>query len=54
MSEMHKEYPGYGWDSNFGYATKKHYEGISKLGITPIHRLTFLKKEMPEIEMGFL
>ena len=43
MAEYHKQYPFYGFDSNKGYGTKAHYEGIDKHGITPIHRKTFLK-----------
>jgi len=38
-----EEYPWYGFESNMGYGTKKHYEGISAHGITPIHRKSFLK-----------
>lgn len=41
MKEMADLYPGYGWESNMGYPTKKHREGIIKHGLTPIHRLTF-------------
>ena len=36
-------YPWYGFESNMGYGTKKHYEGINAHGITPIHSKTFLK-----------
>lgn len=43
MLEYDGLYPGYGFASNKGYGTKAHYDGISKLGITPIHRKTFLK-----------
>lgn len=43
MEKYHAEYPHYGFDSNKGYGTKAHYEGIDKYGITPIHRKTFLK-----------
>ena len=43
MAEYHKQYPFYGFDSNKGYGTKAHYEGIDKYGITPIHRKSFLK-----------
>lgn len=43
MGKYHAEYPHYGFDSNKGYGTKAHYEGIDKYGITPIHRKTFLK-----------
>ena len=43
MAEYHRQYPFYGFDSNKGYGTKAHYEGIDKYGITPIHRKSFLK-----------
>ena len=43
MVEYAKEYPYYAFESNKGYGTKAHYEGISRHGITPIHRKTFLK-----------
>ncbi len=43
MTEYHRQYPFYGFDSNKGYGTKAHYEGIDKYGITPIHRKSFLK-----------
>ncbi|MCQ2550651.1 MAG: ribonuclease HII [Clostridia bacterium] len=43
MVDYDETYPGYGFSSNKGYGTKAHYEGISKLGVTPIHRMTFLK-----------
>ena len=43
MMEYHEAYPYYGFNSNKGYGTKVHYEGIAEHGITPIHRKTFLK-----------
>lgn len=43
MVEYHEIYPDYGFDSNKGYGTKVHYEGIDRCGITPIHRKSFLK-----------
>lgn len=44
MVDFAKIYPGYGFEKNKGYGTKKHYEGIGERGICPIHRRTFLKK----------
>jgi len=41
MQRYAEEYPGYGWESNMGYPTKAHYAALSRLGPTPIHRLTF-------------
>ena len=43
MAQYHSEYPGYGFERNKGYGTKEHYEGIRRLGLTPIHRKSFLK-----------
>lgn len=39
-----KEYKGYLIEKNKGYGTKEHRVAIKKLGTTPIHRLTFLKR----------
>ncbi|WP_296143339.1 ribonuclease HII [uncultured Anaerococcus sp.] len=44
MINFSKVYPEYSFDTNVGYGTKKHYEAIDNNGITPIHRLSFLKK----------
>lgn len=43
MKEYALEYPHYAFESNKGYGTKAHYQGINEHGITPIHRKTFLK-----------
>lgn len=43
MVEYDKQYPGYGFAGHKGYGTKKHYEAIRQLGISTIHRKTFLK-----------
>ncbi len=44
MLNCHGKFPGYGWDRNKGYPTKEHREAIEKLGITRLHRKTFLRK----------
>jgi len=41
MQDLAKTYPQYAWEQNMGYPTKKHYEGIQKYGITPLHRQSF-------------
>jgi ribonuclease HII len=41
MLRLHEQYPQYGWDTNMGYPTKKHYEAIRQYGITPYHRKSF-------------
>lgn len=42
MIELDKKYPGYGFAKHKGYGTKDHYEAIKKLGLSEIHRKTFL------------
>ncbi len=44
MTLMDERYPGYDFASNKGYGTSAHYEGLRKLGQTPIHRKSFLHK----------
>ena len=44
MEEYDKEFPGYGFAQHKGYGTAAHYAAIHELGISPIHRLSFLKK----------
>lgn len=41
MRILHEKYPHYGWDTNVGYPTGKHFEGLRKFGITPHHRKSF-------------
>jgi ribonuclease HII len=41
MAQLSMEYPGYGWETNVGYPTEEHRDGIRKLGITPYHRRSF-------------
>lgn len=56
MKAYAKEHPGYGWETNFGYPTRQHREGIKTLGTTAIHRMSFrllpeqLELEFPEME----
>ena len=44
MINFSKIYPYYSFQTNVGYGTKKHYEGLEKYGPTPIHRKSFLRK----------
>lgn len=44
MVEYDAVMPGYDFAANKGYGTKKHIEGLKKLGPSPIHRMTFIKK----------
>jgi len=41
MKELSKEFPDYSWETNVGYPTKAHREGIKSVGATPHHRMSF-------------
>lgn len=41
MAEQDTVYPGYGFASNAGYGVAKHRAAIERLGVTPLHRLSF-------------
>lgn len=45
MNRVAKKYPGYGFEVHKGYGTKMHYSALQKLGVSKVHRLTFLKKQ---------
>ena len=44
MYRLSEEYPEYGFERHKGYGTKLHYEALREYGVSPIHRMTFLKK----------
>ena len=44
MLELAEKYPGYGFEIHKGYGTKYHYEALAKMGPSPAHRMSFLKK----------
>ena len=41
MNSLSEQFPGYGWNTNVGYPTEEHRDGIRSLGITPHHRKSF-------------
>ena len=41
MIKLAAEFPEYGWDKNMGYPTRQHRLAITRLGITPHHRVSF-------------
>ena len=41
MSELHTEFPTYGWSKNKGYPTIDHREAIRSVGPCEHHRMTF-------------
>ena len=44
MEQMAQEYPGYGFEVHKGYGTKAHYQALTELGPSSIHRMSFLRK----------
>lgn len=42
MDIYNKIYPGYNFINNKGYGTRFHFKKIKQLGLTPIHRETFV------------
>lgn len=41
MADQDAVHPGYGFKSHVGYGTAAHRAAIDKLGVTPLHRLSF-------------
>jgi ribonuclease HII len=41
MCRLAVRYPGYGWETNAGYATDHHCKALDRLGPTRHHRLSF-------------
>lgn len=55
MTEMSVQHPGYGFESNFGYGSSKHFAAIEEIGPCSIHRMSFApmskKKNKSSISM---
>jgi ribonuclease HII len=50
MLKAHEEFPLYRWSSNKGYGTAEHRKAMMQYGQTPLHRKSFIIKEMlPEL-----
>ncbi|MEJ1238685.1 ribonuclease HII [Chryseolinea sp. T2] len=41
MMNLAVQFPGYSWETNVGYPTIAHRDGIRLIGVTPFHRKTF-------------
>jgi len=41
MEEFDKTYPGYGFAKHKGYGTREHISRLGRLGLSPVHRLSF-------------
>ncbi len=41
LVDLAQQHPGYGWETNMGYGSKRHMEALMNLGVTPHHRRSF-------------
>lgn len=41
LVDLAQQHPGYGWETNMGYGSKRHMQALQKLGVTPHHRRSF-------------
>ena len=41
MIKLSEKFSNYSWESNFGYGTKAHLDGLKKFGVTSHHRKGF-------------
>ena len=41
MKNLAQNFPGFGWETNVGYGTKGHQEGLKTLGATLHHRMSY-------------
>jgi len=49
MKRLHVYYPNYFWSKNKGYGTAEHIAAIKTYGPCPLHRMSFLKNILFEI-----
>jgi ribonuclease HII len=54
MRRLSARHPGYGWETNAGYATSEHQEGIRLHGATRHHRFSFAPIAQLDLLLGNL
>ncbi len=54
MAGLHGKYAEYGFDQHKGYGTETHLEAISRLGLSPAHRVSFQPKAIDKTQASFL
>ncbi len=47
MLELDRRYPGYGFAKHKGYPVAAHYAALARLGPSPVHRQSFLRRRNP-------
>jgi ribonuclease HII len=43
ITRLAARYPGFGLERHAGYGTAQHRQALSRFGLTPLHRRSFLK-----------
>jgi ribonuclease HII len=49
MESYSESFPDFGFNENRGYGTEFHREALSRLGPSPLHRISFLKNLCPQL-----
>jgi ribonuclease HII len=52
MKKLAETFPGYGWETNVGYPTLEHREGLRRLGPTEWHRSGFASVTQLEFDLA--
>jgi ribonuclease HII len=51
MQRLSVRRPGYGWETNVGYASRAHVAALHELGLTPHHRRLFCDTAMGQLDL---
>lgn len=46
MAVFHSYWPDYGFNKHVGYGTALHFKNINRHGLCPLHRRSFIKKQL--------
>lgn len=52
MRSLATRHPGFGWETNMGYGTREHLQGIESRGATRHHRLSFAPLAQGRLELA--
>ena len=51
MRRLEAEHPGWGFGEHVGYSTPEHREAIRRLGVSPLHRMSFQSLAYQQLEL---
>jgi ribonuclease HII len=52
MHRAEELYPGWNFAGNVGYSTPEHREAISRIGVSPLHRMSFASVAYTQLDLG--